>query len=342
MFAGLSIGIVLGALLQRSQFCTMGALSDYFLFGSWRRLRIWVLAASIGILATQFMVLQNVIDLSATHYASAPLRPMALLFGGIAFGWGMVLAGGCASRNLVRAGQGSLKALVATASMIVAAVLVSSGPLSAVTGFADLGIELPNLPKTLPSVLGLAIAAILACACLFFQLNKKQMNEAGIAFGLGALAALSWVWSMNFPGQVPPAPASIDLVSSSSDFMLWLTINKTPGFGAALMAGTALGAFCLAFMFSSIRLETFSNSDDMTRHIMGGLAMGFGGSIAIGDTFGHGVSGISALSIGSIIALAGIAGGAKLGLLQLEAGSFAALLGKAGIPGFRKSNAAGQ
>ena len=51
----LMIGGLTGVLLQRSRYCTMGALTDLFLFGSWRRLRVWLLAMAVAMFALQFM-----------------------------------------------------------------------------------------------------------------------------------------------------------------------------------------------------------------------------------------------------------------------------------------------
>src|SRR5687767_2732941 len=107
----LAIGIVFGAVVQRSHFCTMGCVSDAVLFGSFRRARIWALAIAAALVGTQACAWSGLIDLSTTAYRQMPLFWLGSLLGGLLFGFGMVLAGGCASRNLVRLGAGSLKAL---------------------------------------------------------------------------------------------------------------------------------------------------------------------------------------------------------------------------------------
>jgi uncharacterized membrane protein YedE/YeeE len=50
----------------------------------------------------------------------------------------------------------------------------------------------------------------------------------------------------------------------------------------------------------------------MANHVIGGALMGLGGVLALGCTFGQGITGISTLSLGSFIALAGIFFGATL------------------------------
>lgn len=326
MFAGLCAGVFLGLVLQRSHYCTMGALSDFFLFGSWRRLRVWILAVSLGVIGTQWQLSAGLIDLANTHYIATSIQPTNLLLGGVLFGWGMVLAGGCASRNLVRTGQGSLKALVVVLVMVITAAAVSSGALSRLRDFASLGLAIEALPTVLPSAVGMVVAALGGGFCLYRQAIQRQWSEALTGGLLGMLVALSWWWSMQFVGQLPPAPAALDLISPSTDLLLWLSIDKIPGFGAALIAGTVLGAFSAAMMADKVRLETFSDQADMMRHLVGGCLMGIGGALAYGDTFGQGMSGLASLSIGSTIAVLGIVLGTRGGLAQLEAGGFLILL----------------
>lgn len=322
MFAGLCLGILLGMLLQRTQYCSMGALSDVFLFGSWRRLRVWGLAAAVGIFLTQWLIHTSRIDLSQTHYLADGFRPIGLVAGGILFGWGMVLAGGCASRNLVRAGQGSLKAASALTIMILTAAIVSSGPLNMLPAILGLGLEITALPASLPMTLGLLLAALVAAACLYPQFLAKQWQEIVTGLLLGCIVAAAWPLSMEFEGQIAIVPAAIDLVSSSNALLLWLTIDKVPNFGAALMAGTFMGALSLAVMAARFRLESFTAADDMLRHCVGGALMGVGGAVALGDTLGQGLSGFATLSISAVFAVCGMVVGARLGLLQLESGGF--------------------
>jgi uncharacterized membrane protein YedE/YeeE len=117
----LALGAVFGALVQRSHFCTMGCISDAVLFGSWRRAKVWALAIAVALLGTSAVELSGLVDLSASPFRRAPLSWLALLTGGMMFGFGMVLAGGCASRNLARLGAGSLKALATLLVMAVSA-----------------------------------------------------------------------------------------------------------------------------------------------------------------------------------------------------------------------------
>ena len=48
LWGGLLIGAVFGFIVQRTNFCTMGSLSDILAFGDWRRFRSWLMAAAVG------------------------------------------------------------------------------------------------------------------------------------------------------------------------------------------------------------------------------------------------------------------------------------------------------
>ena len=133
----LLLGGVLGYTMARTNFCTLGALSDWVNMGDTRRLRAWLLAIAIAALGLALLEPLGWVrpDDASPAYRSAELAWGAHLLGGLLFGAGMALASGCGSKTALRIGTGSLKALV------VAAVL-------AVTVYAMLN-PLPGLDRSL-------------------------------------------------------------------------------------------------------------------------------------------------------------------------------------------------
>ena len=115
------MAVILGAVISRTNFCTMGAVSDWVNLNDYGRLGAWFLAMTIA--ASGVVILENsaVIDLSEHRppYRSETFAWLRYLLGGTLFGIGMTLAGGCVSRNLVRLGGGNLKSLI---TLIVAAI----------------------------------------------------------------------------------------------------------------------------------------------------------------------------------------------------------------------------
>ena len=65
-----------------------------------------------------------------SFYTTGRFTPLAYALGGVLFGFGMVLAGGCGSRSVVRAGGGSLKSLVVVLVLAVVAYITLRGALA--------------------------------------------------------------------------------------------------------------------------------------------------------------------------------------------------------------------
>ena len=99
-WGGFAIGAVFGALVERTRFCAMGALSDLVAFDDRRRLRAWLLASAVAIIGAQLLQAGGVVELGLAMYLAPSLNWLGNILGGLAFGIGMVFAGGCASRNL--------------------------------------------------------------------------------------------------------------------------------------------------------------------------------------------------------------------------------------------------
>ena len=109
---GLIIGFVFGWIVFHTNFCAMGSISDFMTFGDYRRFRAWILAAAIALIGAQIFNAYGIVDLKHSMYLSSQLDWFSNTAGGFLFGLGMVFAGGCASRNLVRAGSGDLRSIV--------------------------------------------------------------------------------------------------------------------------------------------------------------------------------------------------------------------------------------
>ncbi len=115
----------------------MGAITDWRVSGDKARLGAAALAAAVAILGAQLLDAGGITDLTKSIYLVPRLNWIGAIGGGLLFGYGMVLAGGCPSRVLVRAGGGDLRALIALMALAVAALAALSG----VLGSARVGIE---------------------------------------------------------------------------------------------------------------------------------------------------------------------------------------------------------
>ncbi len=112
LWSTFALTFLFGAILQRTHFCTMGAISDIVNIGDWSRMRMWVMAIGVAMIGTGALAWAGLIDPTKTIYTSAKLAWLSAAVGGLMFGFGMVLASGCGSKTLVRIGAGNLKSLV--------------------------------------------------------------------------------------------------------------------------------------------------------------------------------------------------------------------------------------
>ena len=109
------IAVVMGAVTSKTNFCAMGAVSDWVNIGDTGRMRAWVFSMAValtGVVALEAAGSINLSDATFPPYRSANFAWIRYLLGGLMFGVGMTLASGCGNRSLVRVGGGNLKSLV--------------------------------------------------------------------------------------------------------------------------------------------------------------------------------------------------------------------------------------
>ncbi len=341
LLGGLLLGLLAGALLQASHFCIMGAIADRVLFGSARRLKVWWLAIATALLGTQALAVAGLVPLEASGHLSGGIVWGPALLGGLLFGFGMVLTGGCASRSLVRAASGSLKALVVLLVMGVAAWTTQLGLLAPLhgalraAGTLEVGgpggaalwrplAALAGLPAG-AARLALALALVLALALPAFadRRLRARPQELATGLGLGLLVTAGWLLTGHLAADPfgPPTAASLSYVAPVGQSLLLLMTGSAPGgLGPGLVAGTAAGALVVALTTGGFRLEGFASTGDLGRHLVGAVLMGTGGVLAMGCTIGQGLSGLSTLAATSLLATLAIVAGAVRALAWLESG----------------------
>ena len=116
------LGMATGFTLQRSRFCFASAFRDLFLFGQSRILNGILVGLAITTLGFGLLMYDEVpFPQFGALPAEAHILPVGLstVFGGVLFGIGMVLAGGCSSGSLYRVGEGYVASGVAVIGMIL-------------------------------------------------------------------------------------------------------------------------------------------------------------------------------------------------------------------------------
>ena len=127
-----AIAVVMGAVTSKTNFCSMGAVSDWVNIGDTGRMRAWVFSMAVALAGVIALEASGTVNLSGETfppYRTANFAWIRYLVGGFLFGVGMTLASGCGNKTLVRIGSGNLKSLVVLAIGAVCAYLMLWTPL---------------------------------------------------------------------------------------------------------------------------------------------------------------------------------------------------------------------
>ncbi|HET7729911.1 MAG TPA: YeeE/YedE family protein [Usitatibacter sp.] len=344
--AGFAIAFVFGAVAARTNFCTMGAISDVVNMGHWGRMRMWILAMAVAILGTTALVYSGQIDMTKSFYTRPGLIWLSYIVGGLLFGIGMTLASGCGNKTLIRIGGGSLKSIVVLLFLAASAYMTLKGlfgvwrvawldPVAVDLGARGLaGQDLGSLAAPLLGIerrKALAgLAAIVALAMLAFVFKDRDFRASrehwigGAVVGLVVVAGWYVTGHIGF-GENPETLENTYFATNSRTLesmsfvapaafllellMLWSDKSLGLTFGIAAALGVVAGSLAYALASRRFRWEGFSSASDTANHMVGGILMGVGGVTAMGCTIGQGITGISTLAVGSILATLSIIAG---------------------------------
>ncbi|MCH8239293.1 MAG: YeeE/YedE family protein [Proteobacteria bacterium] len=341
---GLMIGLVFGLIVFSTNFCAMGSISDVMIFGDYRRFRAWLLAGAVAILGVQLLQFTGIVDVGLAMFVSPNVSWLANIIGGLLFGFGMVLSGGCVSRNLVRVGTGDLRSLFILMVVGLFAYMTIGGI------FGPLRVEIQQLNLLAPSnfalssqsagsltadFLGVSLqmgrwlsAGLIAGLVLIFCFKDANFRGSPLhmiaGFGIGGCIIAGWaVTGLSFDefADQPQAPTSLTFVRATGDTMEYLrrfTANTIPSFAIATVFGALAGAVLGAVSTGRFHLATFVDNKDTLRNLFGAAIMGIGGVFALGCTIGQAITGVSTLALGSFITFAAIVSGAVIGIKSLE------------------------
>ncbi len=348
-------GLAFGAILQRSRFCFAGGFRDLFLLRD-RRVALGILAAlavgSVGYMAIYGARWPDAFETpdtpSAAHIAPASWH---LLVGGLSFGLGMVLAGGCITGSLYRLGEGSL----------VAPVTLAGSVLGYWAGFLSWRFFYVNAIATGPVVwfpkhlgwafslalqLGLlaALAALVLWKCpglppkpgpaVTPRVALRKAFVEGWPAWLGG-AAIGVVGTLAYLRMHPLGVTSeLGRLSHRAGMAVGLLPKSFPGLGdlrgcSAMVeqAGPTMNAvFVVALVAGSLAAALLSGEFKVrvgrprtyALSLAGGVLLGFGAMISLGCTVGTFLSGTMAFSLSGWLFGLGLLAGAWAGARVLR------------------------
>ncbi len=176
-----ALAFIFGAVANKTDFCTMGAVSDWVNMGSLARMRMWVLAIAVAVLGSALLHLAGAIDLAKSIYPGPSFTWLSYIVGGALFGIGMTLGSGCGSKTLIRIGGGNLKSVVVYIFLGIAAYMTLRGILGAFrVGVLEKASVTLQAGQDLPSLLGVSralIAAIVGAALIAWVYASREFRQ---------------------------------------------------------------------------------------------------------------------------------------------------------------------
>jgi len=351
------LGFILGYVVNKTNFCTMGAVSDLVNIGDSSRFKAWLLAIATAIVGVTLLEYMSIVDIDESRipYRNSVFFWPRYILGGIMFGIGMTLASGCGNKILIRIGGGNIKSIFVLIVAGLMALLMTRtdfygllfhswmNPIS--PDLAKLGISDQSIQTMFSSITGIesnnmiitifvpTIISILLLKYIFSSYSKLSSDNILSGIVVGLVVTFAWLISGGELGQAwienndfldTPYPSvgvqSFTFINPMGELLIYSSSvfdSFYLTFGVTALISTVCGSFIYALISNNLRLEWFANKHDFYRHLLGAVLIGIGGVLSLGCTIGQGVTGVSTLALGSIITLISIIFGASL-MMKIE------------------------
>jgi uncharacterized protein len=316
MISAVVIGLLFGFVMQRTGFCGSALISSVFLYKD--KKGIWGILLAIFISMLGFAVLAK---LEWIIPNPNPMRLLSAVVGGLVFGVGMVLAGGCVTGTLYKAGEGRLTSILALVGIGIGANLVGYGLLAPLKKSLVLATRNVSLPSRIDETIGLdfwlaallvgGIGLALVIGLMYLRRSGKNKESGSfvkrlvsggwpVAVGGVLIGVIGWLAYLsstsagrNYPlgGTHGVMTAFSHLVGghkSGSEWMMWS------------VAGIVVGSALSARMRRQLALRS-ADASTLIIALLGGILVGAGAILGRGCFTGNIISGIELLSLHSII-----------------------------------------
>jgi len=162
------------------------------------------------------------------------------------------------------------------------------------------------------------------------QDTRQRITDLWPGVAVGLMVSAAWFLSAHV-GHVAENPLTLEevylastsgkiesltFVSPMAYLIEWLIYfsdqSKVLNYACVCAMGVISGSFFNALINGNLRWEGFNGVRDVSFHLTGALLMGVGGVVAMGCTFGQGLSSLSTLSLNAIEVIAFIVLGAQV------------------------------
>ncbi len=352
LLATFVVTVILGAVANKTNFCTMGAVSDLVNMGDTGRMRAWVFAMAIALVGVMLLeaVVGGSLDSTLPPYRTPAFAWARYVVGGILFGIGMTLGSGCGNKTLIRLGGGNLKSIVMLLVIGFFAYLMTKTDFYGIVFYPwvkattiDLvkyGISYQDIGAIIASRVSpgdiaqirLIVGGVVAVLLLWLVFRSADFRSSsdnilgGAVVGLAVVAGWyitggplgqAWIeeaeWLDDRPINV--AVQSFTFINPMGETLVYVKEGFNPlllSFGVVALFGVIVGSLAYSLVARKFRIEWFSSFRDFITHVIGGALMGIGGVLAMGCTIGQGITGVSTLSLGSVLAFGSIVLGSAM------------------------------
>ena len=311
-------GGAFGYVIQRGGFCLMRALANVFLMGDATLMRAYALALLVAMAGVQV--------LSASGLVEVPVRPfhwLSNVTGGLVFGAGMVLAGGCSGSTWYRVGEGAVGAVVILFGFALGATTVRLGALGPLRASLQTPtITVADAPPTLATLLGVSpwvVIAILWIAGALWIFRSRGSDQRGkwpwplTGVAVGLLIAAGW-WA----SSVVERPVGITFAVNTGELLTYPLVGfpNRVNWSMVMLLAVPVGAFLAAWPAGDFRWK-LPPGWSLVKIFAGGLLMGGAAILGEGCNITQGLTNSATLAVGSLVTIASILVGGWLTLRAL-------------------------
>ncbi|MDF1614333.1 YeeE/YedE thiosulfate transporter family protein [Desulfurivibrio dismutans] len=352
--AFLLAGLLMGWLLHRSDFCISGILRDVFMFRDYTQLPPLLLVVAAGMLLFQLARMAGILPFDPPPTYGSEVSLLAL-GGGLLFGIGMVLAGGCVVGTLYKLGSGNLTSLLAFLGMLVGSMIYAEiYPAVAELRQATVLTDRPTLVQAWPEgglLAGWGLVALAAIPLvLWWRQGRITINSPAAGFiqpwrvalilvALNLLIYLLAGWPFSISTAYTKIAAFLELlvapghVAQLAYFQQDSRVIETTGGRLTggpgpridlifiseipLLLGIMLGALASALALKEFHLGPWPPRRQGMAAFAGGALVLLGARLAGGCNLKFILGGLPLLSFQAMLFAAGLVAGAWLGALLL-------------------------
>lgn len=352
IIVSLLLGMASGVIMHRSDFCIAGMFRDLFLFRSSPLLRSLILLIATSMLLFESARLVGLLSYSLPSSLFG-LPSLTTLFGGVLFGIGMILAGGCVVGTLYKLGSGNFPASCAFLGLLIGSTLYAEfHPAWKEFALATRLGEAATLPQLLELQPTVTLAAVFSALGFYLYRWQKRglLKRPSVVTGylqprsaalllavigllsftltgmpLGITTSYAKVGSFFAELAFPEHVASLDYFQGRGFQYFSPLLNQNLSAGAGpftdglslvqfpLITGIVLGSALSAISMGKFQCRLDVPKVQLYSALLGGILMGLASRMSPACNVWHLLGGLPLLSLQSILFTLGLFPGAWIG-----------------------------